>query len=320
MNRFLVGMICLLGLILLPSHVRAQSCSATMGDMVFSGDPTGDQPLESSMNVKVKCGASLLGSAKKILICTHLNQGTGGGDAYSRIMVNGTDTLDYQIYNEQNASTVAGSLAYPPAPIARDLSYTSVLLLLGNTEAEFKLYGRVFPNQVAIPGKYVSGFNDAFLRYGGTDCDGESGKRNTILRFTVSLDVIPSCRVTATSVNFGEHGALLSDLDAAGKINVTCTRDTQYKVTLGQGLASAGVNGRKMFKDGMRGNPSVAYNLFRDPARTIVWDNAVPPDTSPWAKIATGITDVQTVYARVKAQKTPPTGTYSDSVVVNVYY
>lgn len=320
MNRFLFGVICLLGLTLLPSQVRAQSCSATVGDMVFSGDPTGDLPLESSMKVRVKCNASLLGSAKKILFCAHLNQGTGGGDAYSRQMVNGTDTLDYQIYNEQDASTVAGSLVYPPAPVVRHLSYTSLLLLLGNTEAEFKLYGRVLPNQVAIPGKYISDFNDAFLLYGGDDCNGGTGALTFIDPFRVSLDVIPSCRVTATSVNFGEQGALLSDLDASGKVNVTCTKDTIYKVTLGQGLAAAGVNGRKMFKDGARGSPSIAYNLFRDPARTIVWDGIIPPDTSPWTKIATGTTDAQTVYARVKAQKTPPAGTYSDSVVVNVYY
>lgn len=318
MNRFLVGMICLLGLILLPSQVRAQSCSATVDDMVFSGDPTANVPLESSMNVKVTCSRSLLGSAKKILICTHLNQGTGGGDAHGRQMVNGTDTLKYQIYNEQNAGTVAGSLAYPPSPVVRHLVYTSTLLLFGNTEAEFKLYGRVFPDQVAIPGKYVSDFNDAFLLYGGDDCNGGTGAFTFIDPFRVSLDVIPSCRVTATSVNFGEHGALLSNLDASGKVNVTCTKDTMYTVTLGQGLAAAGANGRKMFQNGARGNPSIAYNLFRDPARTIVWDDIIQLDAP--LELASGRTDAQTVYARVKAQKTPPAGTYSDSVVVNVYY
>ncbi|RYZ11666.1 MAG: spore coat U domain-containing protein [Comamonadaceae bacterium] len=62
----------------------------------------------------------------------------------------------------------------------------------------------------------------------------------------------------------------------------------------------------------------VAYQLFRDPARTQVWGAAA--QGLAVAGTGTGLAQAYTVYGRVPAQATPAPGIYSDRIVVTVTY
>jgi spore coat protein U-like protein len=67
----------------------------------------------------------------------------------------------------------------------------------------------------------------------------------------------------------------------------------------------------------VNGTDTITYGLYTDVNRTDPW-GAPPSDHVS----GTGNSNAQTldVYGRVPAQTTPPTGTYTDTVVVTVTY
>jgi spore coat protein U-like protein len=314
MKRWWFGLFCLFSVFVLPSAGWAQSCTVANANMVFSGDPTANVPLDTTTTLKVNCQGTLL-AFKQILICAHLAQGSGGANGSTRQMVNGTSKINYQIYNDSQRTSVAGSVLYPPPPPVRYLPYGAILFL-GGGDLSFTLYGRVFPNQNAAIGTYTSSFAGSIFFYDGTDCNGSNGSAMSLASFNINLTVASSCSVTAQNIDFGERGTLTSNIDAKGAVNVTCTKGTPYTVSLGPGLANAGIGARKMFKGGVKGSESVGYNLYKDNSRTIVWGDETASPKRP----GTGTREEIPVYARVPPQNTPSLGTYIDNVAVTVRY
>jgi spore coat protein U-like protein len=97
---------------------------------------------------------------------------------------------------------------------------------------------------------------------------------------------------------------------------VVCTRGAPYQIALGAGLndGGLGVDARKM----KAGSATIAYQLYRDASRTLVWGNTLNTDTKGGS--GDGSTQNHTVYGRVPAQTTPAPGTYSDTIVVTIEY
>lgn len=131
----------------------------------------------------------------------------------------------------------------------------------------------------------------------------------------VTITIENACEISTapTTMDFGTHGVLSSNVDSTSTISVTCTTDAAYNIGL-DGGASSDVSARTM----TNGTNSVGYQLYQEAGRTTAWGNTDGTDTL--ASTGTGTEQQFTVYGRVPAQTTPPADTYNDTVTVTVTY
>jgi spore coat protein U-like protein len=135
--------------------------------------------------------------------------------------------------------------------------------------------------------------------------------------FPVSATISSTCSLSATGINFGEvgtAGATTSQTDSTGTITVTCTTGGAYSVALDDGLHNVAAQ-RNM----QSGSNTLAYDLYKDPARGTVWTGAAAPVTGT----GSGSAQVIDVYGRIAAglpfavsNGTP----YADTVLVTLTY
>lgn len=145
----------------------------------------------------------------------------------------------------------------------------------------------------------------------------------------IQLTIGDGCEVTNGTVSgtgnsfgridFGTQSSLMTSvIDAqsvasagAGTIQLNCTKDVAYTVSLDNGRnATSGKRNMKL----ATGTDLVAYDLYQDAARSKVWN-----EQNKLTGKGTGVAIDLTVYGRVpKAVATPPAGLYSDSVLVTV--
>lgn len=130
-----------------------------------------------------------------------------------------------------------------------------------------------------------------------------------------TITIARSCVVgTSAPVNFGTQGALDSDIDEEGSIEVTCTTGTKYDIALGAGGGTS-VDARRMSSPA---GDSIAYQLYRNNARTDVWGETA--GTNTFAGTGSGSAQQIPVYGRVANQAVPDAGVYSDTVTFTVTY
>lgn len=132
----------------------------------------------------------------------------------------------------------------------------------------------------------------------------------------VQITITKECATTMSvnDLNFGSHGVLDANIDVATTMSFTCTKDTPYTITMGNGLTGASPTARVMTNAG----ESVQYSLFRDAGRTQNWGNVAGPDALTGT--ATGSLQTIDIYGRVPVQATPVAATYTDTVQVSLTY
>ncbi|MFK3780323.1 spore coat U domain-containing protein [Agrobacterium sp. NPDC089420] len=299
------------------SPVLAQSCSFSMSDMNFGVvNLASGSAVDSTGTLSITC-SNPLSLALSIRICPNINAGSGGQSGGIRRMLQGSNTLNYQLYQNSARTTSWGSVAQPalgsPPPIDMALP-----LLINN--ATRTVYGRITAGQAsAARGLYLTSFAGAETSFTYTsytlfapNCS-DVTQNPTQVPFNVSAAVAPTCIVTAQNINFGNHGVLNTAVDATGAINLTCTANLSYSVALNGGLSNSPPAARQMVQAGS----SIIYGLYRDANRANVWGSAAGQTASG---TGTGGLQTLTVYGRVPAQNTPAPGNYADTVVVTVNY
>ena len=134
--------------------------------------------------------------------------------------------------------------------------------------------------------------------------------------FQVTATVVSSCDVEATDLNFGSYDPVSSTpLDASTTIQIRCTNGTGYVVSLNAGIGSgASIASRRM----TNGASTLAYSLYQDAGRTILWGESAGVDTV--AGSGDGSAQTLTVYGRAPAQQAAVAGAFSDTVTVTVTY
>lgn len=142
----------------------------------------------------------------------------------------------------------------------------------------------------------------------------------------VSLTLTSGCQFNAapTDVNFGSATSTSAAvaLDAVGALNVTCTNGTSYTIGLDGGGSNTGAavtpaaGSRRMQLLNAPGN-YVAYDLYRDAARTSFWGNIVGTDALD--DTGTGSTQSIPVYGRV-TNVNAVSGAYADVVTATITY
>lgn len=243
--------------------------------------------------------------------CVSIGAGSAG-DATSRILTSGANSLRYNLYADAAHTIVWGSwqTGYATAGQTIDVGYNSSL--------NVTVFARILASQQTTPiGIYTSAFPiDPHTRHQyntSTACPTGGNNANTL--FTVTATVVSGCTVSATTLNFGTVGVLNANIDTTGSVSVQCTNGTPYTVALNGGLTGAiDPTQRKM----VAGAQQITYGIYRNAARTQPWGSTTGIDTV--SGTGDGSAQPITTYGRVPAQITLPPATYSDTVVVTVTY
>lgn len=136
-----------------------------------------------------------------------------------------------------------------------------------------------------------------------------------------------TCSVSSAGVSFGVYVlGSPTPVDSTGAITFTCTvipsppsASVIYSIAL-----SAGSSGNHANRHMLSGANQLIYNLYRDSARTIVWNDTTNVASGSFSLGPSGDTRTQTatftVHGRIPATQDVPPGSYSDSIVVTVTF
>jgi spore coat protein U-like protein len=139
---------------------------------------------------------------------------------------------------------------------------------------------------------------------------------------TVNLTVANDCTITAPNIAFGSAPVVSAFTPVTGQtVNLACTKGSAYTVGLGDGQNAVSVGGRRRM---ISAGNFLAYDIFKS-AGTTRWGSvgsarraSTDAEVNPGNGLGTG-SQVFNYNARVYSdQVTPPTGTYLDSVILDV--
>lgn len=121
-----------------------------------------------------------------------------------------------------------------------------------------------------------------------------------------------TCSLNVQGVNFGGYDFMSSqNLDSVGHVTVTCDVSSSFSISLSTGLGSYA--SRTM----QNGAHQLSYNLYTDPAHTMVWGDG----TGGSVLVSGSGTSVdEVVYGSAPAGQNPYLGTYSDAITVTLTF
>lgn len=298
---------------------HAQTCTATATAVNFGNvSPVVAAEVNASSTISISCTGFILSTAR---VCLSIGTGSGGTGLVPRTLSQGSDLLNFNLSQSSSMSPIWGTRAVPSTSVVQ----VDIPMLLGGGSTTVSIYGRIAAGQTGLrAGTYLSSFDGAHteMNYASYTliAPGCSTLTSPVARFpfTVSATVIPDCTITASDVDFGTVGVLVSALTATGSLTARCTNGSNYAIALGAGTSTgAGVASRRMQRTG--GSSQVAYQLYRDAAYAFPWGDGTS-GTSTVTGTGTGLSQAYIVYGRVPAQPTPVAGAYVDTLTVTITY
>ena len=123
---------------------------------------------------------------------------------------------------------------------------------------------------------------------------------------------LATCSLNVQGVNFGGYDYMSSQsLDSTGHVMVTCDVASSFSISLSTG---AGTYASRTMQNGAH---PLSYNLYTDPAHTMVWGDG----TAGSVVVSGSGTDVdEVVYGSAPAGQNPYIGTYSDAITVTLTF
>ena len=277
-----------------PASAAVSSCSLSSSGIVFSSYNTQTRAaVDGTGTITVTC----TGDGANNSLSLNLSGGNNGSCGPRR-MTSGANNLAYDVFQNAGRTTY---FCDGGARLDINFDFTA-----GATQTRtYTMYGRVTSAQNPAFGTYADSLSVTLKRGGGTIATGT---------VSVTALVSPICSVTAGTLGFGPYSGAAS-LTAAAAVTVNCSSGGTYQVALGAGGNLSGGSRR------MAGPASsfLAYQLFRDSARTLAWGDG----SALGARVSgTGSGGAQTlaVYGRIPAGQSVTVGSYTDSVLVTVEY
>ena len=245
-------------------------------------------------SVRLHCTGN--GNADYVLI---LSTGVSGTYA-QRTMLNGSDSLPYNLFVNPARTQILGDGNGGSVTASGEIS-------MGNSDIK-----------TVIVSLYAKLLNQTLLRagtYTDTIIVNLIVENNiTTTSFPVSAVVRPNCTINATGLAFGSYSG--EQLNAQSQISLTCTNGLPWNVGLNAGTyPGATVTTRRMTGPG---NSTLAYSLYRDPARTLNWGASVGTDTVSGA--GSGLLQTVNVYGQVPPSQSALPGGYKDTIIATVTF
>ncbi len=297
---------------------RAQSCSYSVTNVNFGTvNLLSGSAIDSSATIQATCGGVQTLNLS-VRICFNFGAGSGGTTGSTRTMANGSNRLQYQLYQDAARTIPWGHTDIPSLGTPGTLDF--LLLPTGSVTYSKTIYARILGNQPTTPGGfYTSLFSGAQARFNAASftlvapaCTAVTSNPVTPT-FSVNASVDRTCTVTAQDLDFGRHGVLRTQTDASSQLTVSCTSGLPYTVGLNGGSTNQAPTARRMSGNGQ----FITYGLYRNSARSLPWGDTAGTMISG---TGTGVGQNLAVYGRVPVQTTPSPGLYSDTVAVTVTY
>lgn len=261
-------------------------------------------------------------------MCLYLGEGTASGTSgiNPRKMTNyNGQTLSFNLFSDASRSP-SYIIGTPPNGNGMAI-YTWTAVVTGawnQVSLNQPVYGRVPPVPNSLPaGTYQNNLPNGRLYYSystsgyPSSCTSQGG--NNYVYSSTTATVVSGCEISINSdndLNFGSVGGLNSPIDSTTTISLDCPMNSQWRVGLSDGANATG-NQRRMKHAST--NSYVNYELYRNSARTLRWGNTPNVDTVNGTGGGTGSQNI-TVYGRVPAQSSVPTGNYADIITVQITY
>ncbi|NVZ61896.1 spore coat protein U domain-containing protein [Pseudomonas gingeri] len=234
------------------------------------------------------------------------------------------DVISYNIYASNNTGAAYLITRNTPYDFARNGIIDLLGLLGGSTPKTVPIYfGTIIGSNVAAgiytetlsiywDWNYCAGIGALGICLGR---DVSTGTASLTVNMTVSND----CTVSAPNISFGGAPVISAFGTINQTINVSCTKGSPYTVGLDPGQNASG--GRRRMVSG--GN-FLSYDIFKS-AGTTVWGSVGPArrsssdaEVNPGNGLGLG-SQVFNYNAKVYPdQNTPPAGTYTDNVILDV--
>ena len=345
MKILLFGLLLVAGLLSAAPARAAATCAAVADPTLPFGNinSSAPGPTPGTLNITVTCTTAALSllATTGVRVCVGIGAGSGGGSASTwRTLATGSaDTMNFQLYNTASYDQVTG-LVPRGTPPAQELTMTYDVPLFtgGSGNRSTQLFARIPANQILASGAYSSTFSGAsvVLTWAwnevllGTatvpaNCNGGATGTNSAsaaFSFTATANVLPQCgSYVTTSMNFGNvTGSIASNIDQTATLTLTCLKNTAYRISLDNGQNNpAATSTRRMRTTIGSNNYYLAYELYRDAARSLRWGNTLNVDTA--SGTGNGSAQQLTIHGRVPpVSGQPPAGTYSDLVQVTITY
>ena len=282
--------------ILAPAAARASvfNCVVSVPTVLF-GTFTGSQ-ITITSTISLTCNGN--GNNQIEIFAS-----TGTSGTYSnRTMLNGANKLNYQLYSDAAHTMIFGNNAQHSFAGLVTMNFPTNSPPAPPLTATFTMFA-VLPAQ-AVPSSlpFIDTINLTFT--------------NAIppASFLVEANVVPTCTLTATNLNFGNYSGV--QLDGTSTLTATCATGAAYTIGLNAGVsAGATVSNRAM--TGPAG-AKLSYGLFQDSARTVNWGNTVTADTE--AAVGAGVAQTVTVFGRIPASQNLPGGAYVDTITATLTF
>lgn len=259
----------------------------------------GSGPLSATSTYTFRCGPGTQG------VLT-LTRGVNAPTYFPRYMASGANLIAYNLYDDAANSVVMGDGS----------GGTTTRVVFNGTPQNKDYTDTIFaaaPQGGDVPPGIYTDTVTATLSW-------DNFTRSSSVTFTVTAVVQAECTVSTVPVAFGNYDPVVANavapLDASGTINVYCTPGTAATVSLGNGLNFAAGSRR------MAGPPTsfLNYQLYRNPARTLLWSTTPNTVTGTSASKLTPISGGMIVYGRIPAAQDPLVGAYADTVQATVNY
>ena len=130
-------------------------------------------------------------------------------------------------------------------------------------------------------------------------------------------DAAPSCTVDGVvPVAFGTYNPLDSNpLDVQGSVSYKCTSSIAITIDISTG-GSGDYTNRKMQRTAGATTP-MAYNLYKDPTRLLVWGTGVATSVIALASL---VSIAVPIFGRIPAKQSVDSGSYQDTVTITINF
>jgi len=273
-------------------------------------------------------------------VCVGLGSGSGGDASGQRLMKNGANSVQYQLYRNPQRTIPIGSIGGGGGSLNTNYDQSATLASNGNVTYRNILitlepfYGRIAAGQSTVsPGLYSSTFasaGDVQIKWGSsTNFRGAippvppcEQLTDTVIHpgFQAKVNIVPACALISVPaiMDFGTSSTPGAVVDIAAGLSMRCSQGVGYTIGLDQGNTFLGGQ-RNMRLIGGSIMHTVPYNLYRNAARTQLWrDN---PTADVVQGTGSGQNQTYTIYGRATVPDPIPTvGQFQDTVVIKLYY
>lgn len=306
-----------------PSPATAQSCTIGSAGGIAFGMTSPDFNTDTQGSLPYTCQSNA--SPTYFRLCMYMPEGTPIAGISPRRMTNYNGAqMAYDLYSDAARTQVIG-----PPPTGNGFPvYSFTALVPGGgvqQQSVAPIYGRVPAGQSLPAGNaFQAQIGGGTIYWAWSNASyppnctsGAGGAGSDTFSQIVSASVSNACRITlATDLNFGNTGSLTANRNQTSAIVVRCPTGTEWRLGLSNGNHASGTMRRMRSASGQY----VAYELYRDSARTQRWGNTVDSDTTSGTGQGESTAITQTVYGQVPAQPTATPGLYSDTVTVTLTY